>query len=185
MLLLSHLILSCLLIIFSSYFLFLLSIFAIPLSPLLPISTPHSYLPTPHHTPHSPSFLRPISTAHSTPYHTPPLFFPLLSMRRLEVSLDRLANRLEAMAVHHEQQFASAVDNIGDIEVIYIHPFKCYCLVLLFLLLILLLLFSIVGFLLFCCLSLIFLQSISHIFSQSLPLSPLPSFLLSVHEPSS
>ena len=36
------------------------------------------------------------------------------------MALDRLANRLEAMAVHHEQQFASAVDNIGDIEVTYI-----------------------------------------------------------------
>lgn len=159
-------------------------------SPLTSPSHIHPSLLPPYTTSHSsltllPSFLRPISTAHSTPYHTPPLFFPLLSMRRLEVSLDRLANRLEAMAVHHEQQFASAVDNIGDIEVIYIHPFKCYCLVLLFLLLILLLLFSIVGFLLFCCLSLLFLQSISHIFSQSLPLSPLPSFLLSVHEPSS
>jgi Fe2+ transport system protein B len=105
-------------------------------------------------------------------------------MRRLEVSLDRLANRLEAMAVHHEQQFASAVDNIGDIEVIYIHPFYCYFLVLLFLLLIFLLLFRIEAFLLFCSLSLLLLQSLSHFFPQSTPLSPLPSFLLSVHESS-
>jgi hypothetical protein len=44
--------------------------------------------------------------------------------------LDRLANRLEAMAVHHEQQFASAVDNIGDIEVIHIpHSPSSSCLV--------------------------------------------------------
>ena len=149
-LLLSHLILSYFLILFSSHFLFLQSNSANPLSPLLPISTSHSYLPTPHQTPHSP--FSPFSSPHNhhalytTPHFFAPLLFTKLSipfsshhitlvlpshLHRLEVSLDRLANRLEAMAVHHEQQFASAVDNIGDIEVIYIHPFYCCCLVLL------------------------------------------------------
>ena len=52
------------------------------------------------------------------------LFSLSLYYHSLEVALDRLANRLEAMDIHHEQQFASAVDNIGDIEV---RERECVC----------------------------------------------------------